>query len=233
MDGRRNLPTVRVLQNGRVLARLSSIQHRDDRLTAIWNGTDPPFEPSEQVEPLVLESEDGLERRDAWLLRVVRSEHEPLRVEIGSERNAPAWRQSTPPPQRQSSPPGDARLHPTAGHDILVVDDDPDTLELVGRSLEEQGWTVRRAPSGREAIARAMEQPPDVAVVDLIMPEVGGEQVCATLRRDSRFSHTRVLVLSGAEDTRLVAASCDADSAVTKPFTVDVLVREVRRLLRS
>jgi CheY-like chemotaxis protein len=222
---------VRVLQNGNVLAQLSALCQNQDRLTAIWQGTPPPFEPSEQLEPLVLESDDGLERREGWLLSVMRPSRGegPLRVEIGSERSAPAWRQSTPPAERQSSV-GETRRQPPFARDILVVDDDPETVDLVADALEEQGWTVRRAMSGREGLAKAWEHPPDVAVVDLIMPEVDGEQVCAALRRDPRFSHTRVLVLSGAEDTRLVAAACDADSAVTKPFTLDLLVREVRRL---
>ena len=115
--------------------------------------------------------------------------------------------------------------------DILVVDDDPETVNLVAEALEEQGFEVRRATGGREALAKANERVPRVAVVDLIMPEVGGEEVCAALRHDPRFAKTRVLVLSGAEDTRLVAAGCDADSAVTKPFTTELLVHEVRRLI--
>jgi two-component system phosphate regulon response regulator PhoB len=112
-----------------------------------------------------------------------------------------------------------------------VVDDDPETVAIVGDVLEEQGFLVRRATSGREALARAEERAPDVAILDLIMPEVSGEDVCAAMRRDPRYAHTRVLVLSGAEDTRAVAASCDADSAVTKPFTMELLVHEVRRLI--
>jgi len=63
------------------------------------------------------------------------------------------------------------------------------------------------------------------------MPEMGGEELCSALRRDLRYAATRVLVLSGAEDTRIVAASCDADGAVVKPFTTELLLREVGRLV--
>ena len=115
--------------------------------------------------------------------------------------------------------------------DILAVDDDPETLALVAEALEEQGFAVRRASSGREALETMAKHPPTVAIIDLIMPEVGGEEVCAELRRNPRFMGTRILVLSGAEDTRVVAASCDADGAVTKPFTTELLVHEVRRLI--
>jgi CheY-like chemotaxis protein len=220
---------VRVIQNGRVLGRLSAVRKQRDRLTAIWQGAPPPFEPSEQVEPLLLESDDGLERTDGWLLSVLRPARGegPVRVEIGSERSAPAWRGSHPAPERSSPREREARERE---REILVVDDDPETVSLVAEVLEEEGFRVRRATGGREALAQAAELAPDVAIVDLIMPEIGGEEVCAELRRNPRYTSTRVLVLSGAEDTRMVAASCDADSAVTKPFTTELLVREVRRL---
>jgi CheY-like chemotaxis protein len=177
----------------------------------------------------VLESDDGLERRDGWLYKVVRSARGegPFRVEFGAERDAPAWHKSEETGELSEKRPA-TREVPT---DILVVDDDPDTVSLVAEALEEQGFEVRRAAGGREALVKAKERVPRVAVVDLIMPEVGGETVCAELRRDPAFADTRVLVLSGAEDTRLVAAGCDADSAVTKPFTTELLVHEVRRLM--
>ena len=223
---------MRVLQNGHLLARLSAVRKQPDRLTAIWQGSPPPFQPSEQVEPLLLESDDGLERSEGWLLSVLRPARGegPLRVEIGSERSAPAWHRSTSSYERARALNGGPRENVTSKQEVLVVDDDPETVSLVAEVLEDQGFHVRRANGGREALERAAELVPDVAIVDLIMPEVGGEQVCAALRRDPRYSSTHILVLSGAEDTRLVAAACDADSAVTKPFTTELLVREVRRL---
>jgi two-component system, chemotaxis family, response regulator PixH len=222
---------VRVLQNGHMLARLSAIRIKADRFTAIWQGAPPPFEPSEQIEPLRLESDDGLERSDGWLLSVLKpvGGNGPLRVEIGSERSAPPWRRSSPSLGGRKAP---VPLRPdSTRREILVVDDDPDTVALVAEVLENEGYCVRRATGGQEALDRAAASPPDVAIVDLIMPEVGGEDVCSALRRDPRYSETRILVLSAAEDTRMVAASCDADSAVTKPFTTELLVREVRRLM--
>jgi CheY-like chemotaxis protein len=219
---------VKVLQNGHLLARLSAVRETDHRLTAIWHGAPPPFQPYEQIEPLVLESDDGLERRDGWLYKVVAPSRGqgPFRVELGSEKDAPAWHRAW-----ACNDAGNTAKGSTQGRDILVVDDDPETLSLVAEALEAQGFEVRRALGGREALAKAAERAPQVAVVDLIMPEVGGEEVCAALRRDPRFAKTRVLILSGAEDTRLVAAGCDADSAVTKPFTTELLVHEVRRLI--
>jgi CheY-like chemotaxis protein len=224
---------VRVLQNGQFLARLSDVQKVDDRLTGIWQGAPIPFLPSEQLEPLELESEDGLQRSLVWLLNVRTPAQQDglLQVEIGAERNAPAWRRSGfPPPVQHSSSSRGVDGATAVSKDILVVDDDPETVSLVAEVLEEEGFKVRRAFGGREALALAAERPPDVAIIDLIMPEVDGEQVCTALRANPRYSHTRVLVLSGAEDTRMVAAGCDADGAITKPFTSELLVREVHRL---
>jgi CheY-like chemotaxis protein len=224
---------MRVLQNGQILARLSAVREHDDRLTAVWQGAPLPFQPSEQLEPLVLESEDGLHRTEGWLLSVLKPARGdgPLRVEFGAERIAPPWRRSgfPPLPRRPSSSPHEGG-EPTLVGDILVVDDDREIVGLVAEALEEEGFIVRRAFGGREALALAAERPPDVAIIDLIMPEIDGEQVCVALRRDAKFAKTRVLVLSGAEDTRTVAAGCDADGAITKPFTSELLVREVRRL---
>jgi len=223
---------MRVMQNGQILARLSAIRKQHDRLTAVWRGAPLPFRPSEQLEPLVLESEDGLHRTEGWLLSVLKpARGEGLRVEFGAERMAPPWRSSgfSPPPQHPGSSPHEGG-EPRLSGDILVVDDDPETVSLVADALEEEGFTVRCAFGGREALVLATERAPDVAIVDLIMPEIDGEQVCAALHRDARFTKTRVLVLSGAEDTRIVAAGCDADGAITKPFTSELLVREVRRL---
>ena len=223
---------MRVLLNGRVLARLSAIRQQDDRLTAVWQGVDLPFQPSEQLEALVLESEDGLHRMEGWLLSVLepaRGEG-PLRVEFGAERVAPPWRRSGFPALARPPSPSQERAETRLVGKILVVDDDREIVSLVAGALEEEGFTVRRAFGGAEALALAAEQPPDVAIVDLIMPEVNGEQVCVALRSDAKFAKTRVLVLSGAEDTRTVAAGCNADGAIIKPFTSELLVREVRRL---
>jgi CheY-like chemotaxis protein len=186
---------VRVLQNGQVLARLSGIRQQGDKLTAIWHGAPPPSPPGAQIEPFVLESEDGLERK--------------------------------PPPTEGRG----ARGKTVDGADVLVIDDDPETVNAVASTLVDEGFRVRTAAGGREGLTKAAERAPAVVIVDLMMPEIGGQQVCAALRLDPKFSRTRILVLSGAEDTRAMAAEYDADSAIVKPFTPELLVHEVRRLV--
>ncbi len=215
---------MRVLHHRRVLAELLNVRREGTKLRAVWHGPPPPFEPSEQVEPLVLESDDGLRCEEGWLHRIWRPEDGDPIVELGSERDAPAWRKGgTCLISSQRSEP----------QTVLVVDDDADMVELIAESLELEGWRVVPATSGKQALELASQTPPDVAIVDLIMPEVTGEEVCNAIRRDSNLGCTRILVLSAAEDTRQVAAECDADGAITKPFTIPLLLREVHRLLGS
>jgi DNA-binding response OmpR family regulator len=118
-------------------------------------------------------------------------------------------------------------------HGIVIVDDDADTRALVAEALQIDGYVVRTAETGAEALRLIAEQTPEVAIVDLLMPGMDGAEVCAAIRGNPTLDHTRILVLSGAEDARLVAAFCNADSAVVKPFTLGLLKHEVRRLMGS
>lgn len=225
---------MRVLSRGEVIARLTEIERHGDKLIAVWLGELPCFEPNEQLEPWVLESEDGFRREEGfWLHRIWERGEGRARVELGSEAEAPPWRRAAAQAPAKAGP--EPELHagerPARPPRVLVVDDDRETLETVADSLEIEGWDVQRASTGREALDIAGRATPDVAVIDLIMPEMSGQEVCLAMRRDPKLRATRLLVLSGAEDTRLAAAESDADSAIIKPFAVPLLLSEVRRLL--
>jgi PAS domain S-box-containing protein len=79
---------------------------------------------------------------------------------------------------------------------ILLADDDQFFLEAVGGHLQEQGYTVRRARDGLEALQAVREAPPDLIVLDLIMPKVDGGRVCRYVREDPRLRHTPIVVFS-------------------------------------
>lgn len=218
---------MRVLQRGEAVARLSQIERHGEKLTAVWLGPLPSFEPGEQLEPWVLESEDGFRREEGiWLHRIWERGENRARVELGSEEQAPPWRRSAPEPK-----PADVGEHPSRPPRILVVDDDEDTRATVGEALQAEGFEVELASTGREALDKAPAFAPDVAIVDLIMPEMSGQEVCLAMRRHPKLRGTRILVLSAAEDTRLAAAESDADGALIKPFALTLLTSEVRRLL--
>jgi DNA-binding response OmpR family regulator len=116
---------------------------------------------------------------------------------------------------------------------VLVADDEPDIRDLVCLAVRRAGGTVVRAVAdGTAALAGAREERPDLAVLDVSMPEASGLEVCLALRADAATAATRVLLLSaGASDEDVARGlSAGADAYLVKPFAVADLVEQVRRL---
>ena len=117
---------------------------------------------------------------------------------------------------------------------ILVVDDDPDILQFVRLNLELDGFEVDLAGGGREALERASEAPPDLMLLDVMMPEIDGLSVLRRLRSDPGTSSIPVIVLTArslAED-RVKGLDLGADDYITKPFDLEELIARVRTVLR-
>lgn len=117
---------------------------------------------------------------------------------------------------------------------ILVIDDEPDLLELVRVNLTEAGFEVETSTSGRDALASVRRAPPDLIVLDLMLPDVPGTDLCRTLRNDRRTADLPILMLTAkaAEIDRVVGFELGADDYVTKPFSPRELSLRVRALLR-
>jgi two-component system phosphate regulon response regulator PhoB len=117
---------------------------------------------------------------------------------------------------------------------ILVVDDEPDLLELVRLSLTEAGFAVEIAETGREALDKLQRSAPDLLVLDLMLPDMSGTEVCRWLRSRPEGADLLVLMLTakGEEVDRVVGFELGADDYVTKPFSPRELVLRVRALLR-
>ena len=117
---------------------------------------------------------------------------------------------------------------------ILVVDDEPDAIELIKFNLKAAGYEVVTAADGEEALKKARSLLPDLIILDLMLPEVDGLEVCKILRRDQRVSATPILMLTAkaAEIDRVLGLELGADDYVTKPFSPRELVLRVKRLLR-
>jgi hypothetical protein len=113
----------------------------------------------------------------------------------------------------------------------LVVDDSPEILQLVSSALRRDGFEVREAQSGDQALVLAREAEPDLVVLDLMMPGIDGIETCRRLRE---FSRAYVIMLTARADEadKLVGLAIGADDYVTKPFSPRELVARARAMLR-
>ncbi len=111
---------------------------------------------------------------------------------------------------------------------LLVADDDRTFHDMVSRIFRGAGWDVRAAGDGAEAYDLAAAEPPDVILLDLHMPGLGGAELLGRLRRDARFAMTPIIVVTGDADPRQKAAGflTGADDYIAKPFdTLDLVSR--------
>ena len=116
---------------------------------------------------------------------------------------------------------------------ILLVDDEPDALEVLGFRLREAGFTPILAKDGARAITAARDERPALIVLDVMLPEVDGLEVCKILRRDPATAAIPILMLTAraAEMDRVLGLELGADDYVTKPFSPRELVLRIRKLL--
>ena len=117
---------------------------------------------------------------------------------------------------------------------ILVVDDEPEAVELVEFNLKQAGFSVMSAADGTEALNKARATTPNLIVLDLMLPEVGGLEVCKMLRRDPVTAGIPIIMLTAkaAEIDRVLGLELGADDYVTKPFSPRELVLRVKKLLQ-
>lgn len=119
----------------------------------------------------------------------------------------------------------------SSGDRILVVDDDPNVAEVVTRYLERDGFEVEVVSDGEFALQRALEEPPALVILDLMLPGLGGLEVCRRLRASAP---TPVIMLTalGSESDRVIGLELGADDYVPKPFSAKELTARVKAVLR-
>ena len=117
---------------------------------------------------------------------------------------------------------------------ILVVDDEPDALELVRFNLKNAGFDVVTAADGREAVKSARALLPDLILLDVMLPEIDGMEACKLLRRDPATTAIPIMMLTAkaSEIDRVLGLELGADDYVTKPFSPRELVLRVKAILR-
>jgi DNA-binding response OmpR family regulator len=117
---------------------------------------------------------------------------------------------------------------------ILVVDDEPVLVETIAYNLEQAGYQVTTAADGASALQAARREVPDLIILDIMLPEMDGLEVCRQLRRESSTATTPIMMLTAKSDEidKVVGLEVGADDYVTKPFGRRELLARVRALLR-
>lgn len=131
-----------------------------------------------------------------------------------------------PPPETNRG----RRAKPT----ILVADDQPDLLSLLTYTLESEGFQVRTAANGQEALDSIRHDPPDIAVLDLMMPVKDGFDVCREIREDPILQHLPVIILSASatKASKVEGLNIGADDFISKPVEVAELMARIRMIIR-
>jgi len=116
---------------------------------------------------------------------------------------------------------------------ILIVDDDLISLTILEKMLSHAGYDVIKATNGKEALLRAKERQPDLAVLDIAMPELDGINVATILKSDPQTKNVPIIFLSAlvGEEIRKEISSVPGSSFLIKPFRKDDLLREIKQFL--
>jgi len=121
-----------------------------------------------------------------------------------------------------------------AGRRILVVEDEQDVAELIRYNLVKEGYDVALVASGAEALARAREARPELVLLDIMVPQLNGWEVCRRIKRDPETRGIAVIMVTGRveEGDKVLGFEMGADDYVTKPFSPRELIARVRAVMR-
>ncbi|MDO8748673.1 MAG: response regulator transcription factor [Candidatus Omnitrophota bacterium] len=117
---------------------------------------------------------------------------------------------------------------------ILIVEDEPDIVTMLEYNLKKEGFRVTSASDGQEALRRAEREHPDIIILDLMLPEIDGLEVCKTLKQSSNTANIPIIMLTAKaqEADKIVGLELGADDYITKPFSIRELNARVKAVLR-
>jgi len=117
---------------------------------------------------------------------------------------------------------------------ILLVDDEPDILEIINYNLSSEGYEVFTAKNGVQGVAKAKEKKPHLIILDVMMPEMDGIETCEAIRNTPGLERTLITFLTarGEDYSQMASFDAGADDYITKPIKPKVLVRKIKALLR-
>jgi two-component system, sensor histidine kinase and response regulator len=112
---------------------------------------------------------------------------------------------------------------------VVIVDDTPENLRLLAQILSEQGYRVRSAPNGERALATVQKERPDLILLDIVMPEMDGFEVCRLLKEDERYKDIPIIFISALNEVfdKVAAFSIGAVDYITKPFQIEEVLARV------
>lgn len=127
-----------------------------------------------------------------------------------------------------------ARTNMNSPSRILIIEDDKDIVELVRYNLEKDGFRMAACADGTSGLTQIMKSPPDLLILDLMLPKLSGLEICKEIRRNEKLNRLPILMLTarGEEADRVVGLELGADDYVTKPFSPRELAARVKALLR-
>lgn len=117
---------------------------------------------------------------------------------------------------------------------VLIIEDERSLSDVLKYNMEKEGFEVATAADGQEGLQRAQQYQPDLVILDLMLPQIEGYEVCRQLRADSKTQAARILMLTARSDEvdEIVGFSMGADDYVTKPFKIKPLIHRAKALLR-
>lgn len=117
---------------------------------------------------------------------------------------------------------------------VLIVDDESDILEFIGYNLKKEGYNVYTAASGKEGIESARKNQPDLILLDIMLPEMDGIEVCEEIRKIPELSQVTVAFLTarGEDYSQIAGFEAGGDDYITKPVKIKVLISRIRALLK-
>ena len=118
---------------------------------------------------------------------------------------------------------------------ILLVDDEPSIVKMVGKRLEVEGFDVLIAMDGQDGFTKAQAESPDLIILDLMLPKLNGYEVCTMLKQDTRYQKIPIVLFTAkAQDKdEKLGMECGANAYVRKPFRAQELLEKIRGLLTA
>ncbi len=113
---------------------------------------------------------------------------------------------------------------------VLLVDDEPSIVKMVGKRLEVEGFDVLIAMDGQEGLKKAQTESPDVMILDVMLPKLNGYEVCTMLKQDTRYQQIPIIMFSAKaqEKDAQTGLACGANAYVRKPFKAQELLEQIR-----